>query len=300
MRNIFSIDVEDWYHLLEIDDKYSNIKNWSSFEQRIDYSFKKLLDLLEEYDTKSTCFFVGWVAEKYPYLVKLALNKGHEIACHGYSHSLVCYQKPIEFYNELHKTKLILEDLTGVEVLGFRAPGFSITQNSLWAYEILMELNFTYSSSIFPSRRAHGYLKGFGSEPKIISFEGKEIIEFPMNSFKSPFSLFNCFGGGYFRLYPYYWYAMATKFVKKSKLLIFYIHPRDLDVNQPKINLSFTRQLKSYIHIKHTERKIGKMLGDNRFTSFENILNQLDLSKMQRNVLSCGDKDFEWYLSDLQ
>ena len=288
MKHIFSIDVEDWYHILEIDSKYTNVENWGKFPQRVDYSFNRLLDVLDKHNTKSTCFFLGWIAEKYPHLVKSAYDKGHEIAIHGYSHKLVYQQTPQEFYDEIYKTKVILEDITGDSVVGYRAPGFSITKDSLWAYEVLMKLNFKYSSSIFPSKRAHGYYENFGTNPKVIEFEGKEIIELPVSSLKDPFSVLNCFGGGYFRLYPYLWFKIAAKIFNDP--IIFYIHPRDIDYEQPKIDLSLSRRIKSYINIKSTENKISKMLADYTFTSFEDIMKNLDKNSLPKTTLSLSKK----------
>lgn len=281
MKNIFSIDVEDWYHLFELDDSYNDVNNWDSLPQRIEHTFYKLLDVLEKHETRSTCFFLGWIAEKYPQLVKYAYSKGHEIAYHGYSHRLLYQQKYSDFYKEAEKSLKCLEDITGEPIDGFRAPGFSLTTQTRWAYDVLIKLGFKYSSSVYPYFRSYGYDRYFGTKPKLIRTEQGELVEFPVTALQGPFGLLNCFGGGYFRFFPYVVFRFSSMMAKLSQQpIVFYIHPRDIDPQQPRLDLSFNHYFRSYVNLKGAESKLNRVLTDYSFTTFRHAINHLDREKL--------------------
>lgn len=287
MNSVFSIDVEEWFHILETDSLSKSISDWDLYPSRINESMSKLFSVLDKHDVKATLFFLGWVAEKYPHLVKEACNRGHEIASHGYYHDLIYNLGYYKFREDLERSKALLEDISGVEVRGYRAPGFSITPAVSWAHAALIEEGYSYSSSIYPAKRAHGYFSKFGNDPREIIYKGKSIVEFPMTVLAAPFESLSCFGGGYFRLFPLSWYKAAAHIIKrKNKNLIFYIHPRDVDIKQPKLSLPMSRKFKSYINVKGALSKIDKILTDKAFMTFEKVLEITDLSYLPKAIVS--------------
>ncbi len=279
MKTIFSIDVEEWFHLADTPTISKEISKWDSYPARVEEAFKKLLDILDEHNTKATCFFLGWIAEKYPKLVKLAYDKGHEIALHGYYHNLAYNQTYDEFYNEIKNGKNLIESLINDKIYGFRAPAFSITKQNLWVYEALMELGFKYSSSISPLK-----YKKFGLLPKAIHYKNMQIIEIPLPVLKFPFSSFSNFGGGRFRLFPVWWFNLGIKFMT-TDILTFYIHPRDIDPKHPNVRMPLKRKILSLIKIKQTAGKIGTILERNTFVPFSEVVYKLKNEKLEHTTL---------------
>ena len=286
MNTVFSIDVEEWFHILETNSVSKNISDWDNYPSRINESMHMLFDVMDKHNVKATLFFLGWVGEKYPHLVKEACKRGHEIASHGYYHDLVYELGYKKFREDISRSKALLEDLSGQEVRGYRAPGFSLTPEASWAYPALIEEGFSYSSSIYPAKRAHGYFTEFGDEPREIIYQGKSILEFPMTVLEAPFTSLSCFGGGYFRLFPVGWFKAAAEMLKKkNKNLIFYIHPRDIDIEQPKLNLPMSRKFKSYINVGSALSKMDKILEDENYTSFEKVTEKTQISTLPKAVV---------------
>ncbi len=286
MNTVFSIDVEEWFHILETDSVSKTISDWDQYPSRINESMNMLFDVLDRHNVKATLFFLGWVGEKYPHIVKEACKRGHEIASHGYYHDLVYELGYKKFREDIRRSKALLEDLCGQEVRGYRAPGFSLTPEASWAYPALIEEGFTYSSSIYPAKRAHGFFTDFGDEPREIIYQGKSIIEFPMTVLEAPFTSLSCFGGGYFRLFPVSWYKAATEMLKKKdKNLIFYIHPRDIDIEQPKLDLPMKRKIKSYINVGSALSKIDRILEGENYTCFEKVIEKTQISSLPKAIV---------------
>ncbi len=286
MNTVFSIDVEEWFHILETDSVSKTITDWDQYPSRINESMDKLFDVLDKHDVKATLFFLGWVGEKYPHIVKEACKRGHEIASHGYYHDLVYELGYKRFKEDIRSSKSLLEDISGQEVRGYRAPGFSLTPEASWAYPALIEEGYSYSSSIYPAKRAHGFFTEFGDEPREIIYGNKSILEFPMTVLEAPFTSLSCFGGGYFRLFPVKWYKAAAEMLKKkNKNLIFYIHPRDIDIEQPKLDLPMSRKFKSYINVGSALSKIEKILDGENYTSFEKVIEKTTISSMPKAVV---------------
>jgi peptidoglycan-N-acetylglucosamine deacetylase len=259
MTNIATVDVEDWFHLLD-HKSTENITSWCSFEKRIEIGLNKILDLFSKYNTLGTFFVLGWVADKYPDLIKEIHLKGHDIANHSYAHKLVYTMTPDEFKKDLISAENAIFNAIGKKPKYYRAPGFSIRSNSKFALKILIETGYDVDCSIFPARRAHGGMKTFPiSEPcRLVNDTGKEIIEMPINTAKT-FGIDYVFsGGGYFRLFPK---PLLTKLYYKSKYNMTYLHPRDLDPEQPMINdLTTLRKFKSYYNLSSTEEKLDNIL----------------------------------------
>src|SRR5271156_1369877 len=154
-RCIFSIDVEDWFHILDLPST-PPLSEWNRLPSHVEKNFLRLLDIVDERNVRVTCFFLGWVAERFPHLVREAKARGHEIASHGYSHGLIYQMTPKKFLDDASKAKRILEDVSGSPVLGYRSSGFSVTKETPWFFEKLMEAGYRYDSSVFPAPRGHG------------------------------------------------------------------------------------------------------------------------------------------------
>lgn len=258
--NILTFDIEDWFHILDYEPT-NNINLWSSYESRIERNLDSILDLLDKHSVKGTFFVLGWVAEKNPQIVKKIHEQGHEIGSHTHFHQLIYKQKRKDFDEDLKKSIQTIEDIIGLKVEHFRAPGFSITNDNLWAFDKIIENGIKYDSSIFPARRAHGGIKNLNfNEPFRLNVNGITLKEFPINYCEILNSKLIFSGGGYFRLSPY----LLTKFLtNNSKYVMSYFHPRDFDVNQPKIeNLSMIRQFKTYIGIKNCFSNLDKWLSE--------------------------------------
>jgi len=286
VNTVFSIDVEEWFHILETDSVSKTISDWDNYPSRINESMDMLFDVLDKHNVRATLFFLGWVGEKYPHIVKEACKRGHEIASHGYYHDLVYELGYSKFREDIRRSKVLLEDLCGKEVRGYRAPGFSLTPEASWAYPALMEEGFSYSSSIYPAKRAHGFFTEFGDEPREIIYGGNSILEFPMTVLDAPFTSLSCFGGGYFRLFPVSWFKAAAEMLKKKdRNLIFYIHPRDVDIAQPKLDLPMSRKIKSYINVGSALSKIDKILEGENYTCFEDVIANTQLSALPKAIV---------------
>lgn len=272
--NILTIDTEEYFQFFE--DSYS-CERWKSFEVRIYENIERIFRLLEEGNTKATFFVIGWIAKEYPDLVR-RISEKYELGSHSFSHQLVFKQGRDEFCEEVSSSIKLLEDISGKRVRYFRAPGFSITENEKWAFEVLVENGIEIDCSVFPAPRAHG---GFPSyklpKPSIIKYNGIELKELPI-SYSTVMCKHIIFsGGGYFRFFPY---SLIKKWTKDSNYLMSYLHPRDFDSKQPMIeDLSMFRKFKSYYGLKGAEAKFRKWLSDFDFVDIEEADKLIDWEK---------------------
>jgi polysaccharide deacetylase family protein (PEP-CTERM system associated) len=272
MKCIFSVDVEDWFHILDLPST-PELSEWDSLPSHVEKNFRKLLDIFSEKNVAVTCFFLGWVAQKFPHLVKEASRRGHEIASHGYAHQLVYRMTEGEFFRDAIKSKEILEDIIGRPVLGYRAAGFSTTENTPWFFDALIKAGYRYDSSVFPASRAHGGLKTNQYAPYVVSAHSKRLVEFPITVADVLGTPICFFGGGYLRIFPYVLTeAMTVNVLKENRSVIFYIHPREIDPNHPRLSMPLKRRFKSYVNLKTTEKKIGQLLDKFEFTTFERFI----------------------------
>ena len=258
--NILTFDIEEWFHILDNDSTKSE-KNWTNYESRIHKNMQKIFDILESTNTKASFFVLGWIAEKYPEIIRSISEKGYEIGSHTTMHQLVYQQDKYRFKADVERSIKTLEDISGEKVKMFRAPGFSIKENNKWAFEVLYKLGIEIDSSIFPAKRSHGGLPSYGvSEPSIIQYNGIELKEFPINTKTILGKRFIYSGGGYFRITPY---SILKKWTKEDDYIMSYFHPRDFDPNQPIIeSLSLFRKFKSYVGLKQSETKLKNWLED--------------------------------------
>ena len=272
--NILTFDVEEWFHLLDFDATRGE-EQWGNYEVRIYENVERILNLLEETNTKATFFIIGWVAKTYPDVIRKIAEK-YEIGSHTMTHQLVWQQSPQEFRNDVEASVKLLEDITGKKVTSFRAPGFSIRESEKYAFEILHELGITTDCSVFPAQHAHGGMPSYTEPvPSIIKYNGVQIEEFPVTYKDIAGKHLIYTGGGYFRLFPY---PLIKKWSKESdKYLMSYIHPRDLDGGQPVLEgLPLARRFKSYVGVKGAEKKLKNYLTDFDFMDIQSARKIID------------------------
>jgi polysaccharide deacetylase family protein (PEP-CTERM system associated) len=269
--SIFSVDVEDWFHILDVPSAPA-ISEWSRLPSRVETNFRKLLDIFSEHQVQVTCFFLGWIGERFPHLVKEAAARGHEIASHGYGHRLVFEQGRDEFYEDVRHARLLLQDIAGTPVVGYRAPGFSTTDETPWFFDVLAEAGYQYDSSVFPAARGHGGMPEGRRDPHRAGND-TGIIELPITVADLLGKRMCFFGGGYLRLFPYWLIRkMARQVLAEGRPVVFYIHPREVDPAHPRLPMSRTRTFKSYVNLEGTEVKLRRVLHDFPVTTFQNAL----------------------------
>lgn len=268
MPAIFTVDVEDWFHILDVAGAPA-MSDWERLPSRVEANFRRLLDLCNEAGVKITCFFLGWAAERFPSLVREAAAGGHEVASHGYGHRLVYEQSPAEFYADVLKARLLLEDILGRPVLGYRSPGFSVTAETPWFFEELVRAGYEYDSSVFPAARGHGGLRGDLFGPYRMETDSGPLLEFPITVTAVWGRPICFFGGGYLRVFPYALVRrMAQRVLEEGRPVVFYAHPREIDPDQPRLAMNLKRRFKSYVGLRGMEGKIRQILQDFPITNF--------------------------------
>ncbi len=276
--NILTFDVEDWYNC----DFISRDYDWSKYEVRIHHGVDSILTELEDLDLKATFLCLGWIAEKHPDVVRKIYTQGHHIGCHSYQHELVSRTDRKDFISDTKKAKQLIEDCIGEKINTFRAPGFSISQKNLWAFEELVNLGFEIDCSIFPASHDYGGFKDYNiSEPLVLKLpDGRELKEFPMtiHSILGKRIVFS--GGGFFRFFPY---IFIKHWALKKDYLMTYFHPRDFDPDQPILtSLPPIRKFKSYVGLKRSFKKFQKLLRDFDFISIQDADKIIDWSNSKK------------------
>ena len=257
---ILTFDIEDWFHVLD-NSKTASPNDWLRFSSRLEAGVDRILHLLDDTNQSATFFCLGWVAEKYPNVIKNMIKEGHHIATHSHEHQLAYQQNPHSFEEDLRRSIGTLEEITGKKIDTYRAPGFSIIDKNLWVFEILGKNDIKTDCSIFPANRAHGGLPNYScAEPSIIKYNDFTFHSFPINTSKILGKDIVYSGGGYFRLLPQ-WYINRQFSI--DKYVMTYFHPRDFDHNQPIIkDLSLIRKFKSYIGLKRCMPKLKNWVND--------------------------------------
>ncbi len=280
IQNALTVDVEDYFQVSAFANTIDQ-KEWENQPLRVVNNTYKLLDLFDEYQFKATFFILGWVAERKQDLVLEIARRGHEVACHGYSHQLVYNQSPDVFRQETVLAKKILEDITQQPVLGYRAASYSITEKSQWALDILAESGFIYDSSIFPVRHDRYGMPDTPEHPyRLTTPAGHSIIEFPLSTVKIINYSLPIAGGGYFRLYPYWLSKMGLKQInRQQKQFIFYLHPWEIDPDQPKIAASWFSRFRHYNNLDKCESRLRNLMEDFQFGTTRDVLNTLGLTE---------------------
>jgi len=278
IKNYLTVDVEDYFQVSAFEDIVGK-DNWDNYPPRVVENTQRILDLFDSYNVKATFFILGWVAERFPALVKEIDARGHEIGCHSYYHRLVYDLTPDEFREDTRKTKDLLEQLTGRKVLGYRAPSYTITMRSLWALDILEELGFAYDSSIFPIYHDRYGLPG---APRFkYKMPDHDLTEYPISTSIIMGRKIPVAGGGYFRLFPYWFMRMALNKinVRERQPFIFYFHPWEIDPGQPRMkNCKPLSRFRHYLNLHKTTDRLHRLLED---FSFGPIKGQVDQKVVQ-------------------
>lgn len=258
--NALTIDVEDYFQVSAFAPHIPR-SDWPIRECRIEGNIDCILAMLDEHDTKATFFTLGWVAERYPNVVRRIVKNGHELASHGYGHERVTDQTPESFFADINVAKLILEDLSGREVRGYRAPSFSIGEKNLWAFETLEKAGYHYSSSIYPIRHDH---YGMPNAPRHAHRIGN-LLEIPATTVRFFNRNWPASGGGYFRLMPYELSRWMIRRVNEVDQLsaVFYFHPWEIDAGQPLIpGIGAKTRFRHYVNIDRMESRLHRLLDD--------------------------------------
>jgi polysaccharide deacetylase family protein (PEP-CTERM system associated) len=268
LQSIFSIDVEDWFNLsgtgLE-----PPLSQWDRLESRVERNLRALFELLAEGGSTATCFFIGYFGKRFPHLVREAIAAGHEIASHSLSHRLVYEMSPAEFHEDALASRKLLEDIAGGPVRGFRAPAFSVTERTPWFFDKLAEAGYQYDSSVFPARHQTGGLATDRFAPHNVKTAAGEVAEFPITVVRTLGTPMCFFGGGYLRLFPYrLTQAMGRRVLDDGRPIVFYIHPREIDPDHPRLPLSRRRRFTCYVNLRTTRAKIERILRDFQVSSF--------------------------------
>jgi polysaccharide deacetylase family protein (PEP-CTERM system associated) len=263
--NALTIDVEDYYHVSGFDHCIAR-GQWDDLPTRVGDSTRRLLDRLAEADARATFFVLGWVAERQPDLVRAIRAEGHEIGSHGYGHRLIYEQTQEEFRADLRLSRVVLEDILGETVSAYRAPSFSITQQSLWALDVLLEEGFLFDSSIYPTHHDRYGIAGTPLEPHPIERSRGTLWEFPPPVWRLMKYPLPVGGGGYFRLYPY---AMTRRGLRSinaaGRPFAVYLHPWEFDPEQPRFRPGLMRGFRHYVGLCRTENRLLRLLQDFRF-----------------------------------
>ena len=272
---ILTFDIEEWFHILDNDASKTEAE-WEGFESRIHGNMDKIHGVLE--NQKATFFCLGWVARKYPEVLKEIDRRGHEIATHSDLHQLAYEQNRQTFEQDLERSIKSIEDTIGKKVRAYRAPGFSLMEENKWVFEVLLKNGIEIDASIFPAKRSHGGFEQFGhAEPCWIEIDGMKLKEFPINlsSFAGKNMIFS--GGGYFRLLPF---PVLDYLTKNSDYVMTYFHPRDFDAEQPMVpGLNFVRKFKSYYGLKGCLPKLDKLIKKHEFIDIRTAEASIDWEK---------------------
>lgn len=274
--NALTIDVEDYFQVAALAEavKYDD---WPSMEYRAEANTDRLLGLFDNASVKATFFVLGWVAERSPQLVNRIANAGHEVASHGYSHQLIYTQTPDVFREETKRSKAILENLLGKSVTGYRAASYSITNESRWALDILAEEGFTWDSSIFPVHHDRYGMPGTPRWPHSLTTDkGYRLAEFPLSTLKLPGYTLPIAGGGYFRLFPYWFSRWGLGSInRQGQPFVFYLHPWEVDPGQPRLDVKWLSRFRHYNNLDVCEERLTHLLRHFRFTTMSEVLRSL-------------------------
>ncbi len=247
-------------------------RHWDQFDSRVEANTEKLLGMLSESRVCATFFVLGWVAERYPSLVRRIDSCGHEIASHGYAHELITALPPAAFREDVRKAKGLLEDILSQPVLGYRAPSFSITQETMWATQILVEEGYKYDSSIFPIfHDRYGVPSAKPEIHQLLTASGM-LWEVPPSTVKYFGLRIPVAGGGYFRLYPYMVLKrLLRKLEGEGSPLVMYMHPWEFDPEQPRMEGSFVSRMRHYLNLDKTESRLGSLMQDFSFGPIRDV-----------------------------
>jgi polysaccharide deacetylase family protein (PEP-CTERM system associated) len=283
--NAMTIDVEDYFQVSAFKTQISPSK-WDSFECRVEQNTNLVLDILLANQVKATFFTLGWVADRYPKLIRRIVSEGHELASHGYGHQMITDLTPSEFKDDILRAKKTLENISGTEILGYRAPSFSVGKSTLWAHDILAESGYRYSSSVYPIKHD---LYGMPDAPRFAHRLANSLVEIPATSIKIFDTNFPASGGGFFRLFPL-WLSKSSISrvnVKDAQSAVFYCHPWEFDPNQPRItNASVKSKFRHYVNLKVNANKFDCLLRSFSWAPMKDVFDPILKSDQQSDKIS--------------
>jgi polysaccharide deacetylase family protein (PEP-CTERM system associated) len=270
IRNALTIDVEDYFQVSALA-PYIPRGQWDTRDCRIERNVERILHLLDAHATQATFFTLGWIAERYPQLVRRIVDGGHELASHGYQHERASDLSPADFFSDIDTAKKLLEDLSGQQVRGYRAPSFSIGAGNLWAFDCLERAGYHYSSSLYPIRHDH---YGMPDAPRFAHQVRACLLEVPVTTARFLNRNWPASGGGYFRLMPYAVSRWLLQQVNRrdAQAAVFYFHPWEIDAAQPRISgIDAKTRFRHYVNLHRTEARIQRLLADFRWGRMDRI-----------------------------
>jgi len=270
LTNALTIDVEDYFQVSAFAPHINRLE-WNSRECRVERNVDRILGMLSEHGAKATFFTLGWIAERYPNIVKRIVDEGHELASHGYGHERASDQTEEVFFSDIQLAKFILEDLSGVAVKGYRAPSFSIGTGNLWAFDCLQRAGYEYSSSVYPIQHDH---YGMPDSPRFAYQVRDKLLEIPVTTLRVLNRNLPSSGGGYFRLFPYGLSRWMLGKVNSGdhESAIFYFHPWEIDTEQPRIpGISRKTRFRHYVNIDRMEARLNRLLKDFKWGRMDEI-----------------------------
>ncbi len=266
-----SVDVEDYLHTWALSPVIRK-DSWDLWPSRVEAATMRIIDMFDRHEVRATFFMLGWVAKRAPLLVREIVTRGHELASHSFHHDKVHDLTPDAFRDDVRSTRLLLEDLSGSAVKGFRAPSFSINERCWWAYDELKEAGYSYSSSLHPIRHDHYGMPTAPLQP--FKPTDSDFLEIPVATVELLGRRVSCAGGGHFRLLPYRWskWCLEKLAADEDRTAAFYFHPWEIDPGQPRVNgLSLRTRLRQYIGLSAMERKLKRLLGDFRWDRMDQL-----------------------------
>jgi polysaccharide deacetylase family protein (PEP-CTERM system associated) len=275
MINALTFDVEEYFHA-EVFAGVVRPEDWATLESRVVEPTERLLDLLDEASSRATFFVLGWVAERQPRLVRAIAARGHEVACHGYGHQMITRLNRAQFGEDVRRAKAVVEDAAGSEVIGYRAPTFSVVRETLWSLEVLVENGFQYDSSIFPIvHDRYGIPNAPRFPSRMAAGPGMAITEFPLSTVAGLRWRFPVGGGGYFRLSPYAVTGWAVRHLntRERQPAMVYLHPWEIDPGQPRLPVGRSAHFRHSVNTgSRTVMKLRRLLREFRFAPVRDVL----------------------------
>ncbi len=270
ITNALTVDVEDYFQVSAFE-PHIDRADWDRLECRVERNITRILALFAQHNAKATFFTLGWVAERYPTLVREIVQQGHELASHGFAHQRASGLSEADFFADISRAKSLLEDVAGVAVKGYRAPSFSINERNLWAFDALSRAGYAYSSSIYPIRHDH---YGMPDAPRFAHRRATGLLEIPITTLRLRGRNFPASGGGYFRLLPYR--ASKWLFSQVNRLeqhpVVFYFHPWEIDPDQPRIQAAAAKaKFRHYLNLNRMEGRLAQLLQDFRWGRMDAI-----------------------------
>ncbi len=274
-RHALSFDVEEYFQVANLRGHFTR-ESWEGVSPRVDVGMDVILSALEKHDAHATFFFLGWIAERHPALVRRCIDAGHEIASHGYEHLFLQDLGPEQLHEDLARTEAALTAAGAPRPLGFRASTFTLTRSTWWAFDVLAARGYRYDSSVHPVRHPVYGIPNF--EPGIStvrSSNGTEIVEFPVSTYPIFGRNFPFAGGGYFRLLPVaFTQRMLAGLERRGRPGAFYLHPWEFDPGQPRVDAPFLKRFRHYLNLDRTSARLEHMLARFQFTTMADVLRE--------------------------